>query len=88
VRLWASAALTAFRRVWMIKQSASHICSGSTRAGRKGRNYGRIREGALGFMKERKTFWLLPIIVTLVLLGGLMAVTFGSAAAPSIYTLF
>jgi hypothetical protein len=39
-------------------------------------------------MKERKTFWLLPIIVTLVLLGGLMAVTSGSAAAPFIYTLF
>ena len=39
-------------------------------------------------MKDRRTFWLLPIIVTLVLLGGLMAATSGSAAAPFVYTLF
>ncbi len=40
------------------------------------------------FMKERKKFWLLPIIVTLMLLGSLIALTQGSAVAPFIYTLF
>ncbi len=41
-----------------------------------------------GFMRERKKFWLLPIIVVLVLLGGLIVLTQGSAVAPFIYTLF
>jgi hypothetical protein len=41
-----------------------------------------------GFMKERKKFWLLPIIVMLVVLSGLMVLTSGSAVAPFIYTLF
>jgi hypothetical protein len=41
-----------------------------------------------GFMKERKKFWLLPIIVLLVLLGGLLVLAQGSAIAPFIYTLF
>jgi hypothetical protein len=40
------------------------------------------------FMKERKKFWLLPIIVMLVGLGGLIFLTAGSAVAPFIYTLF
>ncbi|ULA69286.1 MAG: hypothetical protein LZF62_420026 [Nitrospira sp.] len=40
------------------------------------------------FMKERKKFWLLPIIAMLVLLGGLIVLTQGSAVAPFIYTLF
>ena len=40
------------------------------------------------FMKERKKFWLLPIIVMLVLLGSLIVLTQGSAVAPFIYTLF
>ena len=40
------------------------------------------------FMKERKKFWLLPIIVMLVLLGSLIVLTKGSAVAPFIYTLF
>lgn len=40
------------------------------------------------FMKERKKFWLLPIIVILMLLGGLIVLTQGSALAPFIYTLF
>ena len=40
------------------------------------------------FMKERKKFWLLPIIIVLVLLGGLIVLTQGSAVAPFIYTLF
>ncbi len=37
------------------------------------------------FMKERKKFWLLPIIVMLVLLGSLIVLTQGSAVAPFIY---
>ena len=41
-----------------------------------------------GFMKERKKFWLAPIILVLVLLGGLIVLTQGSAVAPFIYTLF
>jgi hypothetical protein len=40
------------------------------------------------FMRERKKFWLLPIILCLVLLGGLVVFTSGSAVAPFIYTLF
>jgi hypothetical protein len=40
------------------------------------------------FMKVRKKFWLGPIIVVLVLLGGLLVLTQGSALAPFIYTLF
>ena len=40
------------------------------------------------FMKERKKFWLLPILVVLLLLGTLIVLTQGSAVAPFIYTLF
>ena len=40
------------------------------------------------FMKERKKFWLLPIVVVLVLFGTLIVLTQGSAVAPFIYTLF
>ena len=41
-----------------------------------------------GFMRERKKFWLAPIILVLVLLGGLLVLAQGSAVAPFIYTLF
>jgi len=40
------------------------------------------------FMKQRRKFWLLPIIVMLVILSGLIFLTAGSAVAPFIYTLF
>jgi hypothetical protein len=40
------------------------------------------------YMKVRKKFWLLPIIVTLLLLGMLIVLAQGSAVAPFIYTLF
>jgi len=40
------------------------------------------------FMREKKKFWLAPIIVVMVLLGGLMILAQGSAVAPFIYTLF
>ncbi|MDN5211200.1 DUF5989 family protein [Fulvivirgaceae bacterium BMA12] len=41
-----------------------------------------------GFLKERKKFWLLPLIVILLLFGVLIIFTSGSAIAPFIYTLF
>ena len=40
------------------------------------------------FMRVRKKFWLLPLILTLVLLGALLVLAQGSAVAPFIYTLF
>lgn len=40
------------------------------------------------FMKERKEFWLLPILVMPLLFGALIVLTQGSAVAPFIYTLF
>ena len=41
-----------------------------------------------GFLKERKKFWLLPIILTLLVIGGLIILTSGTAIAPFIYTIF
>lgn len=40
------------------------------------------------FMRERKKFWLAPIIIVMLLLGMLIVVAQGSAVAPFIYTLF
>ena len=40
------------------------------------------------FMKERKKFWLLPILVVMLLFGTLIVLTQGSVVAPFIYTLF
>jgi hypothetical protein len=40
------------------------------------------------FMKTRKRWWLLPIVIMLVMLGLLIVLTEGSAIAPFIYTLF
>ena len=40
------------------------------------------------FLRVRKKLWLLPIIITMLILGGLMIVTQGSAVAPFIYTIF
>ena len=41
-----------------------------------------------GFLKVRKKFWLLPIILTLLIFGALIVLTSGSAIAPFIYTIF
>lgn len=41
-----------------------------------------------GFMKERKKFWLLPLIIILLIFGVLIVLTSGTAIAPFIYTLF
>lgn len=40
------------------------------------------------FMRARKKFWLLPVLVMLAIFGGLVVLTQGSAVAPFIYTLF
>ena len=40
------------------------------------------------FLHTRKKLWLLPIIIVMLLLGGLLILAQGSAIAPFIYTLF
>jgi Family of unknown function (DUF5989) len=40
------------------------------------------------FMRVRKKYWLLPVLVVMALLGGLLMLAQGSAIAPFIYTLF
>lgn len=40
------------------------------------------------FLREKKKYWLIPIIIILVIIGVLIMVTQGSAIAPFIYTLF
>ena len=41
-----------------------------------------------GFLKVRKKFWLLPIILVLILFGALIVLTGGTAIAPFIYAVF
>jgi hypothetical protein len=41
-----------------------------------------------GLLRERKKWWLLPIILALLAIGALIVFTSGSAVAPFIYTLF
>ena len=48
---------------------------------------GILRE-LFGFLKVRKKYWLMPILVTLILLGGLLVMAKGSAVAPFIYAIF
>ena len=40
------------------------------------------------FLKTRKKFWLLPIILVIFMMGALLVLAEGSAVAPFIYTLF
>jgi len=40
------------------------------------------------FLKVRKKYWLLPILIVLVLFGALIILTQGTAVAPFIYTIF
>ena len=40
------------------------------------------------FIRARKKYWLLPIMIMMLLLGGLIVLTQGTAVAPFIYTLF
>jgi len=41
-----------------------------------------------GFLKERKRLWLIPLVMILLLVGGLLALAEGSALAPFIYSIF
>jgi Family of unknown function (DUF5989) len=40
------------------------------------------------FLRTRKKYWLLPVIITMAIFGGLVVLSQGSAVAPFIYTLF
>ena len=40
------------------------------------------------FLRERKKFWLAPILILMLVFGGLLVLAKGSAVAPFIYTLF
>jgi|TARA_A100001011_G_C14211219_1_gene800017 hypothetical protein len=40
------------------------------------------------FLKNRKKYWLMPIIIVLLIFGGLIILSQGSAIAPFIYTIF
>ena len=40
------------------------------------------------FIRTRRKFWLIPVLVMMVVLGGLVVLTKGSAVAPFIYTMF
>jgi hypothetical protein len=40
------------------------------------------------FMRTRKKYWLLPVIIVMLVLGGIIVLAQGSAVAPFIYTLF
>lgn len=41
-----------------------------------------------GFLRHRKKYWLLPIILTLLFFGALIVFASGTAIAPFIYTIF
>ena len=40
------------------------------------------------FMRTRKKYWLFPVLVMMVIFGGLVVLSQGSAVAPFIYTIF
>jgi len=40
------------------------------------------------FLRERKKLWLAPIIIVMLILGGLLIIAQGSVVAPFIYTIF
>lgn len=42
----------------------------------------------IGFMRERKRLWLIPLVTILLVVGGLLALAEGSALAPFIYSIF
>lgn len=46
-----------------------------------------IRE-LVAFMRARRKFWLVPVVILITLFGALVVLTQGSAIAPFIYTLF
>jgi len=42
----------------------------------------------VGFLSTRKKFWLVPVIVTLLIVGTMLSIASASALAPFVYTLF
>ena len=40
------------------------------------------------FLRERKKYWLIPVLLVLLLFGAIVVVSEGSAVAPLIYTIF
>lgn len=56
-------------------------------AGQQRRERGLVAE-FWDFLRENKKFWLIPLVLALLLLGGLLLLTANPAAAPFIYTLF
>lgn len=42
----------------------------------------------IGFLRERRKYWLMPVMLLLLALGGLVILAKGSAVAPFIYALF
>jgi hypothetical protein len=60
--------------------TGSHPASGET--------FGCLLQDLWGFMRVRKKFWLLPLVVTLMFFGVTVALSSGSAIAPFVYTLF
>ena len=49
---------------------------------------GELLQDLWAFMKERKKFWLAPLIIFMLLLGALIVFSQGSVVTPFIYTLF
>ncbi|MGA2957957.1 MAG: DUF5989 family protein [Thermodesulfobacteriota bacterium] len=47
-----------------------------------------ILRDLMGFLRERKKFWLWPIVLVLLVVGMLVALSGGSAVSPFIYALF
>lgn len=47
-----------------------------------------LLEELWAFLRVRRKFWLLPILLMMFMLGGLIVLTQGSAVAPFIYTIF
>ena len=50
--------------------------------------YASVSKELWGFMRERKKWWLLPIIVAMLTIGSLLVFAQGSVLAPFIYTIF
>jgi hypothetical protein len=54
----------------------------------QGDNFMDFLKDLFGFLKARKKYWLLPIVIVLLIFGSLIVLTSGTAVAPFIYTLF
>jgi Family of unknown function (DUF5989) len=78
------------------RRACAHDGSGESRSGGPGSNEETSSEEVpmafllelWAFLRTRKKFWLLPVIVTMVIFGGLVVLSNGSVIAPFVYTLF